>query len=53
MMCSIRLNNARCRGRDMELDKERTRKTKGQMVKNLPSLKVGFLVVQIFGPNTE
>jgi len=52
-MCSIMLNNARYRGSDMKLRKERTRKTKGQMVKNLHSLEIGFLVVQIFGPVTE
>lgn len=52
-MYSIMLNNARCRAGDMKLDKERTRKTKGQMVKNLHSLKAGFLVVQIFGPIIE
>ena len=48
-MCSIMLYNAGCRGGDMKLYKERRPNTKAQMVKNLRSLKIGFLVVQIFG----
>jgi hypothetical protein len=52
-MCSIMLNNVRYRGGDMKLHKEIKRKTKGQLVKNVHSLKIGFLVVQIFGPITE
>jgi len=50
MMRSIMLNNAGYTGGDMKLYKERTLRTKTQMVKNLHSLKLGFLVVQIFGP---
>ena len=50
MMRSIMLNNTGYTGGDMKLYKERTLKTKAQMVKNLHSLKIVFLVVQIIGP---